>query len=252
MTRQDLFTIVLLSWIGLAPAIALILLKIAAPYGRHGKGSVGPRVPARLGWFLMELPALLVFPVLAVASGGLDSPVLLLLLGLWVLHYGNRAVVYPLRLTAGSPMPVVIVASGVAFNVINGTLLGLGLSVFDAPRGIEWLADPRAWVGTLMFLGGFALNLHSDQVLRGLRRDGKGGYRVPQGGLYRLVSCPNYLGEILEWTGWAIASWSLPGLAFAVWTAANLLPRALTHHQWYRRTFPDYPKCRKALLPFLL
>jgi len=39
------------------------------------------------------------------------------------------------------------------------------------------------------------------------------------------------------------------GLAFAVWTIANLAPRARSNHKWYRETFPDYPENRKALLP---
>jgi protein-S-isoprenylcysteine O-methyltransferase Ste14 len=69
--------------------------------------------------------------------------------------------------------------------------------------------------------------------------------------LYRWISCPNYLGEIVEWSGWALATWSLPGLAFAVWTAANLAPRAHSHHLWYREHFEDYPPQRKALLPGL-
>ena len=92
----------------------------------------------------------------------------------------------------------------------------------------------------------------ADATLRGLRAPGSSDYRIPTGGLYEYVSCPNYLGEIIEWTGWAVMTWSLAGLSFAVWTAANLAPRAWTHHRWYRATFPDYPKTRRALLPFVL
>jgi hypothetical protein len=46
--------------------------------------------------------------------------------------------------------------------------------------------------------------------------------------------------------------WSLPALSFAIWTAANLAPRALSHHAWYRARFADYPKQRRALIPFML
>ena len=103
-----------------------------------------------------------------------------------------------------------------------------------------------------MFLGGFAINQHSDFILLHLRRPGETGYKIPYGGLYRLVSCPNYLGELLEWIGWAILTWSLGGLTFALWTAANLIPRAVAHHRDYHRRFPEYPTERKAVLPFLL
>jgi len=45
--------------------------------------------------------------------------------------------------------------------------------------------------------------------------------------------------------------WSLPALSFAIWTAANLGPRARTHHRWYQQTFADYPPERRALIPKL-
>ena len=35
-------------------------------------------------------------------------------------------------------------------------------------------------------------------------------------------------------------------------SAANLVPRALATHRWYRERFPDYPQDRKALIPFVL
>ena len=104
----------------------------------------------------------------------------------------------------------------------------------------------------MIFLVGYGINLAADRTLRGLRRAGETGYQIPQGGLYRWVSCPNYLGEIIEWCGWALATWSLPGLAFATYTAANLGPRAIANHRWYRQAFPDYPRNRRALIPGLL
>jgi protein-S-isoprenylcysteine O-methyltransferase Ste14 len=85
-----------------------------------------------------------------------------------------------------------------------------------------------------------------------LRRRGEKGYKIPHGGLYRWISCPNYFGELLEWTGWAIATWSLAGFSFALWTFANLVPRALSNHKWYRQKFADYPKNRKAIIPYIL
>ena len=102
-------------------------------------------------------------------------------------------------------------------------------------------------------MGGFALAKHSDAILRSLRQPGETGYKIPYGGAYRWVSCPNYLGELLQWVGFAIASWSLPGLAFACFTAANLVPKALSSHRWYKEHFAgDYPSDRKAIFPGLI
>ena len=103
-----------------------------------------------------------------------------------------------------------------------------------------------------MFVAGLAINIQSDQILIGLRKGRDTGYAIPRGGLYRWVSCPNYLGELIEWTGWAVLTWSTAGLVFAVWTAANLVPRAISNHRWYREQFSDYPANRKAVLPLLL
>ena len=101
-----------------------------------------------------------------------------------------------------------------------------------------------------MFVAGFVINLHSDTVLLRLRRSGR--YEMPQDGLFRFVSCPNYLGEIIEWTGFAVMTWSPAAAAFALWTAANLVPRALSNHRWYKERFEDYPATRAALIPGLL
>ncbi|MEJ2006114.1 MAG: methyltransferase, partial [Cyclobacteriaceae bacterium] len=73
----------------------------------------------------------------------------------------------------------------------------------------------------------------------------------PEGGLFRWVSCPHYFGEILEWSGWAVLTWSLPGFAFALFTFANLAPRAIAHHRWYKEKYENYPANRKALIPLI-
>ena len=106
--------------------------------------------------------------------------------------------------------------------------------------------------GCVLFVVGFVTNVRADSRLFRLRAPGEQGYKLPRGGLHELVSCPNYFGEILEWCGWALATWSLAGLSFAVFTLANLVPRALTHHRWYQEEFEDFPSSRKAIFPFLL
>ena len=97
-----------------------------------------------------------------------------------------------------------------------------------------------------------AVNLKSDTILIGLRKNGETGYQIPGGFLFDFISSPNLFGEIIEWTGFAIMAWNLPALSFAVWTFANLFPRALNHHQWYKEKFPDYPVNRKAVFPFIV
>ena len=103
-----------------------------------------------------------------------------------------------------------------------------------------------------MFIIGMFINQQSDRILFNLRKPGETGYKIPMGGMYRYISCPNYFGELLEWVGWAVLTWSLPGAVFALWTAANLVPRALSHHRDYQRRFDNYPADRKAIIPMVL
>lgn len=51
------------------------------------------------------------------------------------------------------------------------------------------------------------------------------------GGLFTYVSGANFLGEIIEWIGYALASWSLPALAFAFFSLCFLGLRAFHHHR---------------------
>ena len=230
----------------------LILLVITAPYGRHNRSGWGPSLPNRLGWVLMELPAVAAFLWFFFQGQHALEAAPLVMLGMWQLHYVHRTFVFPLRLkTTGKRITWVVVGTGAAFNTLNAYINATWLSEFGS-YSPSWLVDPRFLCGAAVFALGMYVNLEADRRLLALRKPGESGYRIPRGWLYEYVTCPNYLGELLEWVGFAIATWSLPGLAFAVYTAANLGPRAVANHRWYRETFPDYPAERKALLPFVL
>ncbi len=237
--------------IGLAAITFVALRFVTAPYGRHVRAGWGSALPARLAWLLMESPAPLVFVALFALGPHRSAAAPLAFLALWELHYLYRAFVYPFLLRGGRRMPLAVALLAVAFNVLNGYVNAPWISAFGVYPA-SWLLDPRFVAGAALFIAGLALNVASDGALRRLRAPGASGYAIPRGGAFRWVSCPNYLGELLEWSGWALATWSLAGVAFALYTAANLGPRALAHHAWYRRRFPDYPAERRALVPFVL
>jgi protein-S-isoprenylcysteine O-methyltransferase Ste14 len=224
---------------------------IVAPYGRHGRGGWGPTVPARVGWVVMECPAPLLFLGVYLTGARRAELVPLVLLAMWQAHYLQRTFVYPFLMRAGARMPVSLMAMAIAFNTLNAYINARWVSDLGT-YPVSWLTDSRFLLGAALFVVGLALNLSADRTLRQLRQPGETGYRIPYGGGYRFVSSPNYLGEIIEWTGWALATWSLAGLAFALYTIANLAPRAMANHRWYHDRFPDYPAERRALVPYLL
>jgi 3-oxo-5-alpha-steroid 4-dehydrogenase 1 len=230
---------------------ALTLLFVSAPYGRHARRGWGPMMNTRLAWVVMESPSVLWFLAVFFAGSHAWSPAPLLLLLLWQSHYVQRTFVFPLKIRPGGETAVSVVVMGFVFNLINAYVNARWISELGSYE-LSWLADPRLWIGVGLFVLGYRINRWADAVLAGLRRPGETGYKIPRGGLYEWISCPNYFGELLEWTGWAIATWSVAGLSFALFTAANLVPRALTHHRWYREKFPEYPARRKAVIPFVL
>ena len=240
-------------WAVVAIAVVPYLLLRPAPYGRHSRKGFGPRIGARLAWLLMEVPSPLLMTMYFLFGHRPHGAVDIVFLALWLCHYLDRAFLYPLLLPATSrPMPVLVLASGALFNVVNTYLNGRWLFYLSEPRAPAWLASPQFIFGALLFVFGFSAHVLADRELRRLRRASGGERALPRGGLFRFVSCPNYLGEIVEWTGFAVMCWNLPAASFAVWTAANLIPRALSHHHWYRRHFAGYPAGRRAVIPFVL
>jgi len=243
----------LVAAIFVAAALTFVaLFFVTAPYGRHLRTGWGPTVPARLGWIVMESPAVLLFVAVYMMGVHAMSMVPLILLGLWQFHYVYRTFIYPFRTRSSAKrMPISIVGMAIFFNGINAYINARWISHLG-DYSDSWLTSTAFILGILIFIAGWAINRHSDSVLFRLRDPGETGYKIPRGGLYERVSCPNYFGEMLEWAGWAIATWSLAGLAFAVFTIANLLPRAIANHRWYRDEFADYPPERRAVIPFVL
>jgi protein-S-isoprenylcysteine O-methyltransferase Ste14 len=235
----------------ISAVIAGVLFFINAPYGRHMRKGWGPSIPGRWGWVIMETPAVAV--ILFLFLTGDHGPVSIAFILLWQSHYLYRTYIFPFRLRgARKPMPVVIVLMAIVFNVWNGFLNGTWLFHLSPVQDVSWFFSPQFIGGVVLFYGGMFINRQSDNILLNLRKPGETGYRIPYGGFYRYVSMPSYLGEVIQWFGFAVATWSLPGLAFAVFTLANLLPRAVANHKWYKKTFADYPENRKAIIPFII
>ncbi len=244
-------TLFIACWIVTGIIAGLYFIRKEAPYGRFSSSNWGPTISNKLGWFIMEFTVLVAFAArLTLGHFNWQTPASIMI-ALFFIHYLHRSLVYPLMIrTKGKKMPVVIMLSAIVFNTVNGSLLGIWFADF-AHYPLSWYLSPFFISGTILFIMGMTINWWSDYYLIHLRGKGETGYKIPQSGLFKLVASPNLLGEIIEWGGFALLTWSLPALAFFIWTCANLIPRALANHRWYRRQFTDYPSDRKILLPFM-
>lgn len=226
------------------------LFFVSAPYGKHSRPGWGPLVNSKAAWILMETPAVLV-PLAIFFVSGIRSAAWILALSLWEMHYLYRSYVFSgLQRGAKRSFPVLLAASAFVFNVNNGVIIGYDLFLRGKADSLGYF-DLRRAAGLALFLGGFVLHVVSDAMIRRLRGEGETGYKIPRGGMFRLVSNPNYLGEIVQWIGFALMTRSVAAWAFAFFTFCNVFPRAISNHRWYHERFPDYPAERKIIVPFL-
>lgn len=245
--------------------VALIVvggLIMPAPYGRFASDKMGLSLSPQWGWFLMELPATLSFLIFYFQGQHRFELVPLIFLGVWLMHYSNRGFIFPLLMRvakgAKSSFGILVVVAGWFVTAMHGYLNAVFISHLGEHLNNAWLTDPRFIVGIGIYLFGFTMNLHSDNIIRNLRSKeevlrGEKVYRIPQGGLFKYVTNPSYFTELISFTGFAIATWSLGAVFVLLVSAANLIPRAFQVHKWYKEKFgAEYPEGRKVLIPFIL
>ena len=238
-------------WLGLSVPVFVILQFIAAPFGRHIKRNFGPTINNKFAWVVMESVSFVTMAYFFMTGTGPKPLVSWLIVFLWLGHYFNRSFVYALRQkNSQEQMPVLIFLMAIGFNLMNAGLNGYYLG-YLATYTNSWFLQVNFWVGLVLFVGGMFVNIKSDNMLLSLRKPGESGYKIPQGFLFKYVSCPNHLGEIVEWIGFAVLTLNPASLSFAVWTFANVAPRSIAHHKWYKTKFENYPSDRRALIPFV-
>lgn len=239
-----------------AVVVFLCLLKVEAGYGVAYTKKWGPAVNNKLGWILMEAPVFFAMLWLWLSSDRRGDTVLVVMALLFLFHYFQRSFVFPFLIKGKSVMPLSVILMGVTFNTLNAYMIGGWLfyvSPVDYYGGVSWLMSPMFIVGCVIFFVGMAINWHSDYIIRHLRKPGDTGHYIPRGGMFRYVTSANYFGEFLEWCGFALLTFSAAGAVFALWTFANLAPRARKLHQRYEREFgDDYKRLnRKYILPYI-
>jgi len=235
----------------LAVIVFILLFFISAPYGKFRRKGWGPAIKSKWAWLLMELPSPLLMAVFFITSEP-ENLIKNIFILLWLSHYIHRALIYPFTQSGrNKSYPLILVCMAFIFNWFNGFMNGYGIFHLMT-YNISWLLSWQFITGGVVFISGFIINKTADEMLRKMRNDNPAEYVIPNGWLFNYISCPHYLGEMIEWAGWAVITWSLPGFAFFIFTFANLFPRAISSHKWYKDNFEDYPESRKAVIPFII
>ena len=255
MITAHTFNVFLLIMTALAVVVFIALFFIDAGYGKFYQPKWGPSLDNHWGWFLMEVPVFVAMLVLWWFSDRRTDGVRMIFLLLFEIHYFHRSFIFPRQLRGHSRMPLAIVLMGALFNTLNALMQG-GWIFYISPADYypkDWLLSLPFLAGTLLFFAGMYINIQSDSIIRNLRKPGDTAHYLPKGGMFRYVTSANYFGEFMEWVGFAILTWSWAGAVFALWTFANLAPRAARIYDLYSREFPDELDTHKVkrMLPFI-
>lgn len=225
--------------------IVFVILQFITPgYGMTFNNRWGISVNSKLGWIIMELPVFLLMTVLyALSLHYKIKPFNIVTCFIFILfqaHYLERTFIFPALMKSASRMPVSIICIGAIFNSCNAFMQGGWLFFFSPADAypIAWFYSPQFIIGIVLFFTGMVINMHSDRLIRRLRK-GKDdtNYYIPQGGLFKYISSANYFGEIVEWVGFAILCWSDAGWVFVFWTIANIVPRSAAVYDRYTQFF---------------
>lgn len=240
--------------------IFVTLFYVDAGYGKFHSEKWGPVIDNKIGWFLMEMPVFFVFLYLWLISPYKNvskMPYVAFLL-IFEFHYFQRSFVFPFLMKGRSKMPIIIMSLSVIWNLLNGYIQGWWLFHL-APKyapdfySNDWITSPKFIIGLTFFVIGWLINVHSDYIIRNLRKMGDTKHYLPKRGLYQYVTSANYFGEIVEWLGFAILTWSFAGLLFFWFTCCNLVPRANSIYKKYAEEFKDEfdKKKLKRIIPFI-
>lgn len=239
----------------MAVAVFIALHFVKAGYGMMYNPKWGVTISNRVGWVIMEAPVFFAMGALWLVSDRRCEIAPCIFLILFELHYFQRSFVFPLLFRSKGKMPLTVIAMGVVFNVINALMQG-GWIFYISPSGmysIDWLYSWQFVTGVVVFFFGMGVNLQSDSIIRRLRKPGDTKHYLPRGGFFKYVASANYFGEIVEWVGFAVMTWSWAGVVFALWTFANLAPRAKAIHARYAREFgEEFKKLHlKYIIPYV-
>lgn len=251
----EYFNIFLLIMTIIAVIVFIALYFVTAGYGVFYNKKWGPAVPNKLGWILMESPVFIVMLILWILSERNTNVVCVIFLILFEIHYFQRSFIFPFLIRGKSVMPLSVILMGMIFNVLNAIMQG-GWIFYVAPENmyeISWLMTPQFIIGTIIFFAGMIINIRSDYIIRHLRKPGDTKHYLPKKGMFKYVTSANYFGEFVEWCGFAILTWSLSGAVFALWTFANLAPRAAKIYDNYKKEFGNELDTNKVkrIIPFI-
>ena len=215
---------------------------------------LGPQISWRMVFFLEYLGPLLIHQFYLIKSVYFDeielNLVQLLAYAMITFHFLKRE--YETILVhrfSHSTMPLSnLFKNSAHYWILSGFGIGhfLYSSSFKSTKSIHLI-----YASVVIFIVSELANFRTHLILRDLRPEGSNSRAIPRGFGFNLLSCPNYFFEMLAWFSFSFMTDLPSAWFFSLVATAQMWLWAVKKHQRYLKEFPDYPKNRKPMIPFI-
>lgn len=234
-----------------------ILFSINAYYGRFFDSSkrTSFTISNRLSWVLQECPCVFVTIYYYISQLFKDTNasnrINALLIIPFFAHYIHRSFLFPFAIKVSKKSPIELTIAAFIFCFFNALIQNRSIFLFSTYQ-LNHFYSLNYILGASLMLTGCFINLFHDYYMISLAKE-RTGYILPKGYMYDYISCPNYFGELVEWLGFALMTSTLSSWIFFMSSFANLFPRAIKYHSWYKVKFKEaFPSQRLALIPYVI
>ena len=188
-------------------------------------------------------------------------------LGLYLLTREKRSpeykkILYGPDAAKKKPLPVVIMVWIFCAVLYVGQVSPVAFYLANKAAGAP-VSEVLPWVGAVMMAMGVVLESVADAQKKAAKKINK--HRFVDTGVYRLVRCPNYLGELVIWTGaylvgfgacmtfwqWVIATVGYIGIVYVMFSGARRLEIRQNLTYGADPEYQAYVKKTPILLPFV-
>lgn len=143
-----------------------------------------------------------------------------------------------------------------------GQISPVSFYLYNAEMG-EGVSELWAWIGVIVTTLGVAMETIADAQKNVAKK--KNAQRFVDRGLYKIVRCPNYFGEILMWTGcflvcfgascsiwqWIVASIGYIGIVYVMFSGARRLEMRQDEVYGKDPEYQEYIKKTPLIIPFV-
>ncbi|XP_031557314.1 steroid 5-alpha-reductase DET2-like [Actinia tenebrosa] len=210
---------------------------------------------ARLGWTITYAMPAVTYDILWFIYGKPSSPFHFIALGTYNAHFIKRILECLFVHKYSRNIEVMSVIQIGAFYTLGASVQHYWCNVYTSANDGNRLMNNKILliVGFVAFIGGEFINFYHHALLASLRPKGSapGNYVVPSGGLFDLLVCPHYFGEIIGWFGMAILGQH--SCLYLSWLSmvAYLAGRSHQTREWYLNKLDHFPRERKNLFPYI-